>query len=75
MTGCAGIWNVIALGHLGGDEAESMRMNKSIPRTFGFYLWHMTRNALASRGSRLVVRMLFQRGGPGSVGRKRTVTV
>lgn len=52
-----------------------MRMNKCSRRAFGLDLWHVASDALTSFGIPLVMRVLFECGGAGSIGRKRTVAV
>lgn len=75
MAGRAGIRNCVFLGHCGSNEPKGMCMHECVRRTFGLNLRHVASDTLASWRILLVVRVLFQGGGAGSVGRKRTVTV
>lgn len=75
MAGSAGIRNVVLVGHLGSNEAEGMSMHESVRRPFGLDLRHVTGHTLASRGTLLMVRMLFQSGRARPVWRERPMAV
>lgn len=75
MAGRAGIRNCVFLGHCGSNEPKGMCMHECVRRTFGLNLRHVTSDTLASGRILLVVRVLLQGDGAGSVGRKGTVTV
>ena len=75
MTGRAWIGNVELVRHRGRDETESMRMNHRICRTFRFNRRHVASDALTPRTAVFVVRVFFQCGRSGAVGRHRTVAV
>ena len=62
MARSAGVGNLILVGHHGSDKPESMCVNKSTWRAFGFDCRHMAGDALAAGTAILVVRVLFDRG-------------
>jgi len=68
MARRARIGNLVLIRHHGGDELESMRVNKGVGRAFSFDCWHVAGDALAARATILVVRMLLDSGCARTIG-------
>ena len=67
MARSARIRNLVLVRHHGGDELESMRVNKGAGRAFRFDCRHVAGDTLAARTSILVVRVLFDSGCPWTI--------
>jgi hypothetical protein len=74
VTGRAGIWDFVLVCHGRGDEGKSVSANFDVGDS-GLDLWHVAGDALASRSAGLVMGVLFERGGAGSVERHGAVAI
>ena len=74
VTGRAGIWDFVLVCHGRGDEGESVSANFDV-RNSGLDLRHVAGDALASGRAGLVMGVLLERGGAGSVERHGAVAI
>ena len=74
MTGRTGIWDFALVCHGRGDEGESVSANFDVSNG-GLDLRHVAGDALASGRAGLVMGVLLERGGAGSVERHGAVAI
>jgi hypothetical protein len=75
MARCARIRDPVLVGHLRWDESECVGMHECPGHTLGFNSRHMTGDALVSRASFLMVRMLLESSSVRAVRARRAVTI